>query len=71
MLAFALAVTLLLITPGPGVLSIAGVGAAFGTAAGLRDVAIILLPMLGVLLVVILSPDLILALPRWLMPRFV
>ena len=37
----------------------------------LRDVAIILLPMLGVLLFVILFPDLILALPRWLMPKFV
>jgi tripartite ATP-independent transporter DctM subunit len=37
----------------------------------LKDVAIILLPMLGVLLLVILLPDLILALPRRLMPRFV
>jgi tripartite ATP-independent transporter DctM subunit len=37
----------------------------------LRDVAIILLPMLGVLLLVILLPDLILALPRLVMPRFV
>jgi len=37
----------------------------------LRDVAIILLPMLLVLLVVILLPDLILALPRLVMPRFV
>jgi tripartite ATP-independent transporter DctM subunit len=37
----------------------------------LKDVAIILLPMLGVLALVILLPDLILALPRWLMPRFV
>lgn len=37
----------------------------------LRDVAIILLPMLGVLLFVILFPEAILALPRWLMPRFV
>jgi tripartite ATP-independent transporter DctM subunit len=37
----------------------------------LRDVAIILIPMLGVLLLVILLPDLILALPRALMPRFV
>ncbi len=39
MLAFALAVFLLLITPGPGVLSTAGVGAAFGFRAGLRYVA--------------------------------
>jgi tripartite ATP-independent transporter DctM subunit len=37
----------------------------------LRDVAIILLPMLLVLLLVILLPDLILALPRLVMPRFV
>jgi tripartite ATP-independent transporter DctM subunit len=37
----------------------------------LRDVAIILIPMLGVLLLVILLPDLILALPRLIMPRFV
>jgi tripartite ATP-independent transporter DctM subunit len=37
----------------------------------LRDVAIILVPMLLVLLFVILAPDVILALPRWLMPRFV
>jgi TRAP-type C4-dicarboxylate transport system permease large subunit len=37
----------------------------------LRDVAIILIPMLGVLLLVIVLPDLILALPRLLMPRFV
>jgi TRAP-type C4-dicarboxylate transport system permease large subunit len=37
----------------------------------LRDVAIILVPMLGVLLFVILFPEAILALPRWLMPRFV
>jgi tripartite ATP-independent transporter DctM subunit len=37
----------------------------------LRDVGIILIPMLGVLLLVIVLPDLILALPRLLMPRFV
>lgn len=37
----------------------------------LKDVAIILLPMLGVLVLVILLPDLILALPRWIMPRFI
>lgn len=36
MLTFSLAVFLLLITPGPGVLSIAGVGAAFGSKAGAR-----------------------------------
>jgi tripartite ATP-independent transporter DctM subunit len=37
----------------------------------LRDVAIILLPMLGVLMIVILFPDIILFLPRLLMPKFV
>jgi tripartite ATP-independent transporter DctM subunit len=37
----------------------------------LKDVAIILLPMLGVLMLIILLPDLILALPRLLLPRFV
>ncbi len=38
MATFALAVFLLIITPGPGVLSTAGVGAAFGFRAGLRYV---------------------------------
>jgi threonine/homoserine/homoserine lactone efflux protein len=38
MLTFCLAVLLLLVTPGPGVLSTAGVGAAFGFKAGLRYV---------------------------------
>lgn len=37
----------------------------------LRDVGIILLPMLGVLLFIILFPEAILALPRWVMPKFV
>jgi tripartite ATP-independent transporter DctM subunit len=37
----------------------------------LRDVCIILLPMLGVLLFIIVFPDAILALPRLLMPRFI
>ncbi|MCB1493196.1 MAG: TRAP transporter large permease [Rhodobiaceae bacterium] len=37
----------------------------------LRDVAIILVPMLAMLLIIILFPDLILALPRWIMPNFV
>ncbi|UWQ19537.1 LysE family translocator [Jannaschia sp. M317] len=36
MLTFAAAVFFLIVTPGPGVLSIAGVGAAFGGRAGLR-----------------------------------
>jgi threonine/homoserine/homoserine lactone efflux protein len=36
MLTFALAVFLLIVTPGPGVLSTAGVGAAFGVRPGLR-----------------------------------
>ncbi|WP_212525126.1 TRAP transporter large permease [Actibacterium sp. MT2.3-13A] len=37
----------------------------------LRDVAIILLPMVVVLMIVIALPDLILALPRWVMPKFI
>ena len=37
----------------------------------LKDVAVILLPMLAILLLIILLPDLVLALPRWVMPRFV
>jgi tripartite ATP-independent transporter DctM subunit len=39
--------------------------------AAIRDTLILLLPMLGVLLFVIFFPDAILALPRWLMPKFV
>jgi len=39
--------------------------------AALRDVTIILVPMVLVLTFVILLPDVILALPRWLLPRFV
>jgi tripartite ATP-independent transporter DctM subunit len=37
----------------------------------LKDVLVLLVPMLGVLTFVILFPDAILALPRWLMPKFV
>lgn len=37
----------------------------------LKDVLVLLVPMLGVLVFVILFPDIILALPRWLMPQFV
>jgi tripartite ATP-independent transporter DctM subunit len=37
----------------------------------LKDVLILLIPMLGVLTFVILFPDAILALPRWLMPQYV
>jgi tripartite ATP-independent transporter DctM subunit len=37
----------------------------------LKDVGIILLPMLGVLLFVILFPEAILALPRLIMPKFI
>jgi tripartite ATP-independent transporter DctM subunit len=37
----------------------------------LRDTFLLLLPMLGVLLLVILLPDAVLALPRWLVPQFV
>ena len=36
----------------------------------LRDVAIVLLPMFAVLLIVIFFPDLILALPKMLMAKF-
>lgn len=39
MLTFAIAVFLLIVTPGPGVLSTAGIGAAFGFRAGLAYVA--------------------------------
>ena len=39
MLQFALAVCFLVITPGPGVLSVAGVGAGFGLRAGVRYIA--------------------------------
>jgi len=37
----------------------------------LRDTLILLVPMLGVLLFVIFVPEAILALPRWIMPKFV
>jgi TRAP-type C4-dicarboxylate transport system permease large subunit len=37
----------------------------------LRDVAIVLIPMILVLLFVIVAPDAILALPRWIMPKFI
>jgi tripartite ATP-independent transporter DctM subunit len=37
----------------------------------LRDVAIVLAPMVLVLLFIILAPEAILALPRWIMPTFV
>jgi TRAP-type C4-dicarboxylate transport system permease large subunit len=37
----------------------------------LRDVVIVLIPMLVVLLIVILFPEIILALPRLLMPKFI
>lgn len=37
----------------------------------LKDVVVILIPMLAVLLFVILAPDVILALPRLIMPKFV
>lgn len=37
----------------------------------LKDVLVLLVPMLGVLTFVILFPEAILALPRWLMPKFV
>ncbi|WP_424929277.1 TRAP transporter large permease [Amaricoccus tamworthensis] len=37
----------------------------------LRNVVVILFPMICVLLLIIVMPDLILALPRWIMPAFV
>jgi tripartite ATP-independent transporter DctM subunit len=37
----------------------------------MRDTVVLLIPMLGVLLFVILFPDAVLALPRWLMPHVV
>lgn len=37
----------------------------------IRDTVILLVPMLAVLVFVILLPDAILALPRWVMPKFV
>ena len=37
----------------------------------LKDVLVLLVPMLGVLAFVILFPEVILALPRWLMPQFI
>jgi tripartite ATP-independent transporter DctM subunit len=37
----------------------------------LRDTLLLLAPMLGVLLFVILAPEAVLALPRWIMPQFV
>ena len=39
--------------------------------AAIRDTLILLAPMLAVLLFVIMLPDAILALPRWIMPQFV
>jgi tripartite ATP-independent transporter DctM subunit len=36
----------------------------------LKDVAIVLLPMILVLVFIILAPEVILALPRWIMPKF-
>ncbi len=37
----------------------------------LKDVMIMLLPMLAVLILIIVAPDIFLALPRWLSPEFV
>jgi TRAP-type C4-dicarboxylate transport system permease large subunit len=37
----------------------------------LKDVLVLLMPMLAILTFVILFPEAILALPRWLMPNFV
>ena len=53
MLTFAAAVFFLIITPGPGVLSAAGVGAAYGFRAGLRYVAGLCLGQLLVIAMVV------------------
>ncbi|MEZ5666569.1 MAG: TRAP transporter large permease [Alphaproteobacteria bacterium] len=37
----------------------------------LRDVCVLLIPMLLVLVLIVVLPDVIMALPRWLMPQFV
>jgi tripartite ATP-independent transporter DctM subunit len=61
-----------LVTPPYGLcLLIASALGGISMRAALRDTAILLVPMLGVLLFVILFPDAVLALPRWLMPQFV
>ena len=66
MIAFTLAVFFLIITPGPGVLSTAGVGAAFGRRAGLSYVAglwagtnLVSLVIITGLAAIILSGDLL------------
>lgn len=64
MLAFAAAVFFLIVTPGPGVLSVAGVGSGFGVAAGSRYLfglfvgnnAVALLVVSGVAAAVMASP---------------
>ena len=61
-----------LVTPPYGLcLLIASVLGGITVWQAMRDVLVLLLPMLGVLLFVILFPDAILALPRWVMPQFV
>ena len=37
----------------------------------MKDVMIMLMPMLAVLILIIVAPDIFLALPRWLSPEFV
>ena len=36
----------------------------------LRDVAVILAPMLALLILIVVFPELVLAIPRWLTPQF-
>ncbi len=61
-----------LVTPPYGLcLLIAAAIGRIRLADALRDVAIILLPMIVVLGFVIAVPDVILSLPRWIMPRFI
>jgi len=65
MLVFSIAVFFLLITPGPGVLSVAGVGSAFGSKPGLRYIAglfvgtnlVALAVVTGMAAVILANPD--------------
>jgi tripartite ATP-independent transporter DctM subunit len=61
-----------LVTPPYGLcLLIAASLGGISVRAAIRDTLILLAPMLAVLLFVIMLPDAILALPRWIMPQFV
>lgn len=61
-----------LVTPPYGLcLLIAASLGGISVRAAIRDTLVLLAPMLAVLLFVIMLPDAILALPRWIMPQFV